>query len=125
MSSCSCDYESPEFYRHATQVARVQHRCAECRRTIAAGERYHRFVGKWEGEFAAHLRCSHCETVAATLRDMMPCFCDSFGGLWETIADGWLDDLRSAETGDYFRVMRLVVAAKHASTATTTLESKA
>lgn len=74
------------------------------------GERYHYAAGKWDGEFNTHCRCTHCEAVAAMLREM-PCYCDYYGGLWETIGD-WLDDLRDAETGDYFKIMRLVTQAK-------------
>ena len=112
--SCYCDIERPEFFSSATQFARVAHRCGECGRLIKEGEQYQYNSGKWDGEFTVHKRCLHCCTVVSALREALPCYCDYFGGVWETIADGWLDDLKSAETGDYFRVMRLVVAAKRA-----------
>ena len=113
--SCYCDVEVPEFFRQFTPLARAAHKCGECGRIISNGERYHYSAGKWDGEFSVFRRCSHCEAVAAALREM-PCYCDYYGGVWETIADGWLDDLRSAETGDYFRVMRLIAAVKKAKT---------
>ena len=79
------------------------------------GEKYRVITGKWEGDISTHKRCSHCDDVAGEMRDLLPEFCDSIGGLWETFADDlWLEELVLAQTGDYFRVMRLVAAAKQA-----------
>lgn len=113
MTTCYCDYEQPTFFRESQPRAKVRHRCGECSRVIQPGERYNKITGKWDGEFRSYARCAHCEAVAAALR-VLPCFCDYYGGLWETVGDGWLDDLREAQTGDYFSVMRLVAAAKKA-----------
>lgn len=113
MSDCYCDFGQPEFFRQSQPFARITHRCVECDRTIAVGERYIYSTGKWDGQITSYRRCLHCEAVAEALREM-PCYCDYYLGLWDTIADGWLDDLRSARTGDYFRLMRLIVAAKKA-----------
>jgi len=111
---CYCDYEPPAFFDQEDYVARKEHRCCECGRLIRPGERYNRTVGKWDGLFKTFRRCSHCDLVVDSLKTRLPCYCDSFGGLWETIGDGYMDDLLKARTGDYFAVMRLIVAAKQA-----------
>ena len=110
---CYCDYDAPEFYSESRPVARKARKCSECRRMIQPGERYFKVVGKWDGMFDVFSRCCYCEAVAKELRQL-PCFCDYFGGLYEIISDGWMDDLRAAKTGDYFKVMRLVAKAEKA-----------
>lgn len=44
-------------------TARKPHKCAECRRTIDAGERYHRESFVFDGRFQAHKTCAHCMVV--------------------------------------------------------------
>lgn len=49
-----------DFIRTVEPVAKKQHRCEWCHEPIVAGERYYRFVGKWEGDFqnwAMHTNC--------------------------------------------------------------------
>ena len=109
------DLPLPDFFDQRARLARKARSCGDCRRVIRVGEKYCIITGKWEGEVSTHKRCSHCDDMARELRDLLPKFCDSIGGLWETLADGlWLEGLLLAETGDYFRVMRLVVAANRA-----------
>jgi len=114
MSMCTCDYDKPSFFSEVHHTARKTHRCSECGRHIQPGERYAKVAGKWDGRFGTFRRCSNCESVANALKDRLPCYCDMFGGLWETISDGYMDDLLEAETGDYFAVMRLIAAAERA-----------
>ncbi len=45
MSSCYCDYDSPEFYAAATRTARRAHQCEECRGSITLGDRYENVSG--------------------------------------------------------------------------------
>jgi hypothetical protein len=112
---CYCDYEPCAFQRADWRVARKEHRCDECGRVIRPGERYRVAAGKWGGDFSTCKRCPHCEAVAGALRDRLPCYCDYWHGLWQD--DGLpdhLDDLRRAETGDWFYVLRLIARAKQA-----------
>ena len=44
-------------------TARKPHKCAECRRTIDAGEQYHRESFVFDGSFQAHKTCAHCMVV--------------------------------------------------------------
>ena len=51
--------ETADFYHRSTRVARKQHRCEECARTIAVGEKYEHaslFYDRW----SAFKTCRHC-----------------------------------------------------------------
>jgi hypothetical protein len=69
----------------ADPVARKEHKCRECFRTIQAGERYHvdRFV--FEGRLEAHKVCSHCMVA----REWLSTECGGwlFGGVEEDIRE--------------------------------------
>lgn len=54
-----CD-ERVEVLREKDRAARKEHRCSECRRTIAPGETYHYEFGKLEGEAVTYRTCAHC-----------------------------------------------------------------
>ena len=113
MPACYCDYDAPSFFQERHVRARKVHRCCECGRAIQPGERYQKVIGVWDGRFDQFCRCSHCEAVAAKFNEL-PCFCDSFRGLYEVINEGYLCDLREAETGDWMAALRLIAAAKRA-----------
>ena len=89
MAECSCVYvdcydsETTEFFRDTIHVARKQHNCGECRRTIERGEEYEYVVANWDGSFSTHKTCSGCMNV----RDKM--FCEGFyyGTLWDDIRE--------------------------------------
>lgn len=49
-----------DFAHHEDRVARVAHRCDECRKVIAPGATYRKHVGKWEGDFFAMKFCRRC-----------------------------------------------------------------
>lgn len=48
--------------------ARKEHKCAECARTIAAGETYAYDSGLTEGEFSDSKTCAHCLIACAWLQ---------------------------------------------------------
>lgn len=50
-------------------TARKPHKCAECRRTIDAGERYNRESFVFDGCFQYHKTCAHCMVVRGFLVD--------------------------------------------------------
>src|SRR4051812_17113067 len=56
-------------------VARKPHTCYECSGVIAPGQRYQRFVGKWEGEICRHDTCLLCEEIRMV-------FCCGEGWIW-------------------------------------------
>lgn len=66
---CFCyDGDDPEFYRESRPVARKEHRCYECGRTICRGERYFHVAGKWDT--VQHFRiCETCEKARQVVHD--------------------------------------------------------
>jgi hypothetical protein len=90
-----------EVLREFWRVARVAHKCAECRRRIEPGERYLSHCFKFDGEFTQHKFCEHCDVVRRWLQDE----CGGF------LYRGVEEDLREhATSGWYGRgVMRLAV----------------
>lgn len=76
----SDDGERPEFQDITNPKARREHRCCECERTIAAGESYQRYVGKFDGEMYCEKTCSQC----AEIRSAFCC-----GGGWPFFGDLW------------------------------------
>lgn len=56
-------------------TARTEHRCEECGRTIAKGERYSRTASVWESEFFTNVACLHC----AIARFIVDAGCDYYG----------------------------------------------
>lgn len=55
------DYDgSWEDFGSGSHVARVDHKCLECNRTITPGERYHWWKGVYDGDFQMSKMCAHC-----------------------------------------------------------------
>lgn len=54
------DADGWEFYSERHGMARKQHTCDECRRTIYIGEVYRAAVGKYDGEMQRFATCVHC-----------------------------------------------------------------
>lgn len=82
---CSCDGSSPSAFWVETPKARKDHKCCECSGTIKAGETYTRYSGIWDGERASYKTCADCEDMAKWWQALVPCFCRSFGDLFDTI----------------------------------------
>jgi hypothetical protein len=54
------DDDRVEFARDGVSVARKSHRCCECKGAIEAGDRYHWFTGKSNGDFFGLKTCRRC-----------------------------------------------------------------
>lgn len=59
------DAEMPSVFSCEYPKARKEHKCCECRRTIAIGEKYEKVKGIWEGKAKRFKTCLPC----ASLRD--------------------------------------------------------
>lgn len=86
MSDCSCVYtgddaENTEAYVSYTRKARKSHRCYECGRPIAKGERYEEVTGVWDGTPNRFRTCADCLSV----RDALFCRSWCHGGVWEDL----------------------------------------
>ena len=66
--------------------------CEECGQTIKAGERYHRYVGTWEGDFFTNNACLHCSAARKIVAQLDDYYLESYyGGLHEWLDDYWQD----------------------------------
>jgi hypothetical protein len=92
-----------EFYDARTRVARKQHRCGECRRTIEAGETYKVTAGKWDGDFCQTKTCRHC----GVMEEWLLINCDGF--VWHTVIE---DIYEHAREYGLTSLGRLVVGAR-------------
>lgn len=59
----------PEFLDETLRRARTRHRCGECGRTIAAGERYEVATGKWDGSIGRNKTCLQCAAAREWLKE--------------------------------------------------------
>lgn len=83
MSDCYCDYELPQFYVAEVRTARKQHKCSECGRLIAEGERYEHVRGKWDGDMGTFKTCPRCLSLREWVKAHVPCFCSGHGSIVE------------------------------------------
>ncbi len=71
---CSCeDGDPPEFFTEAKRRARKEHRCDECYRPIAVGDRYQRVSGKWDGTIESFAICIPCQQYRAAFHVVEGC----------------------------------------------------
>lgn len=70
------------------QTARKPHRCGECGRDIAKGERYHSGGGLMEGSWCTFKTCEHCRAAADWL---------------VTVCGGWVYDAVREDLHEHFR----------------------
>jgi hypothetical protein len=61
------DSERADVYCTDNRIARVGHRCGECRRDILAGEPYAHHTLIYDGFASTHDVCSHCTVLAEWL----------------------------------------------------------
>lgn len=78
-----CDCDPPTLYNQSWPTAQKAHRCCECSKAIAPGEKYQRVEGLWDGEWNTYKTCVSCarlrEGIASDIRrvdplDCGPCF---------------------------------------------------
>lgn len=90
-----------KWARHAYRVARKQHRCDECGRTIAAGEQYKFATGLTDDTVWTAKVCGHCLIAAAWLNE------NCGGYLYHAIHEDFADHA----TGN-LAMLRIVVGAR-------------
>lgn len=87
-----CRYDDSETCMEietTNPVARKDHRCGECGRTIKPGERYERFRGVFEGAFT-HKTCEQCLDARAWI--VNTCGGYVFGQVFEELEEHWVED---------------------------------
>lgn len=98
------DCEPWAVYKDSRPIARKQHRCVECYRTINDGERYFRAEGCIDGQWTTYKLCRHCDALSHFMRVL--CNGWPFGGLYEELVEHWREGYVSIPLG------RLIVALK-------------
>ena len=90
MSECGVciggeDYDGVcEFQDFSHPRARKEYLCGECHKTIQPGDKYQKFVGKFDGDFFCEKTCEVC----AEIRDCLSCGTSpAFGEMWGEIRD--------------------------------------
>lgn len=82
-------------------VARKEHRCEECGRKIAPGEKYDRHAGKWEGDFFTNVACAHCAVLRRMVNDVDDYYYECyFGGLGEWVSESYPETTAGDFTSD-------------------------
>lgn len=101
---CMTDYDRPSVYSERERIARKDHKCGECGRTILKGEPYQFVSGVWDGRANSYKTCSHCCVVQEWL--MRECSGFMFSMIGEDIED---------HARDYSRIdlFRLRVGMRH------------
>lgn len=98
------DCEPWTFVDWTKPVARVEHRCCECRRTIRAGEVYRRTQGLCDGRFETYKTCRHCEAMSAFMAEM--CGGHPMTELLEELEEHWHEGYASIPFGRLIAQMR-------------------
>lgn len=78
-------------------TARKPHTCEYCNESIAAGQKYSRETGKWDGEFFVRKLCLTCNMI---LRDFASELYDGEGFNWGNVSD-FLDEKYCVECHCY------------------------
>jgi hypothetical protein len=85
------DCDPWELFRSTHHVARKEHQCMDCSRTIAKGERYHYATGLGDGRWDVMKLCQHCEAAAEWLVEV--CNGYLYGAIGEELEEHWDEDL--------------------------------
>ncbi|WP_019558527.1 hypothetical protein [Thioalkalivibrio sp. ALE12] len=94
------------------------HQCGDCGRKIQVADEYEETRTLFDGRWYKTKACGHCVAVREALKARIPCFCYLPGGLYEDEGlSAYIADLRAAETGDAFSVLRLIAAGRQAKRA--------
>jgi len=88
---CDCFDNQPTFYNATTVKGRKDHRCCECLRTIAKGERHQYVSGLWDGDFSQYRTCQDCLDIIASL----DCPCMAHGLLMNEVSE--IDESRMTD----------------------------
>lgn len=84
--------------RDSMHVARKQHECGECGRTVTAGEKYRAEAGLLHGSFHFYKTCEHCLIARQWLSDN----CD--GWLYEGVKEDFEEHAKEYQRMDLCRV---------------------
>lgn len=106
--ACYCDYEPLTILSERRPEARRAHKCCDCGRPIAAGERYESVTGVGDGGLVTYKTCGRCVSVREWVAAHIPCFCWAYGNLSEDVRDAlyFYDDVPGLRFGAGRRYLR-------------------
>ena len=78
-------------YTMKVVVAKKAHRCTECDEDIAAGARYERVTGLWDGSWSTYQTCLSCVEI----RNHFECDGWFFGQLWDDLEENFFPDMKA------------------------------
>lgn len=93
MCTCDTDFDSPSFRATEYRTARTPKTCDECRRAIAPGEPYERYVLKQDSSDSpeAYVTCADCfrwrSALCAAQEEACGCSGYLLTELWKEIAE--------------------------------------
>lgn len=93
--------ELPTFFKTEVYRSRIARRCEECGGEIAAGEKYQRDHGVWDGQWSTFVLCLNCNALrdAVLAAEDDPTFVVPYGELIMLVAELRSDRERVAECG--------------------------
>ena len=104
---CWADDADPwTVYRWERRIARKSHKCYDCGRTIAAGERYHWATGLLDKRWDVCKLCAHCDAAAGWL--MVMCNGWLYGSIGMELREHWDEEYLLRSPG----LARLVLGAE-------------
>lgn len=93
-----------QFFDSKDPIARKEHTCSECGRTIHKGETYNRAGGMTEYGFDWYKTCIHCQAASHWLQ--VVCHGWVFGGREEDLLDHVAGDERELRSRPLTRLVR-------------------
>lgn len=63
------DGEMPSVYEEKFPIARKEHKCCECQKTITVGQKYEFFKGCWNGKWQKFRTCMDCHELRLDMSD--------------------------------------------------------
>jgi hypothetical protein len=99
------DAEPWTLYREDHPKARKPWPCGECRRTIAAGERYQQVVGLADGLWVTYRTCAHCNAASRWMSEV--CGGYILGDLLDELVEHWHEGFADVAFGRLIVGLRL------------------
>lgn len=89
--SSNSDGPSATVHTMRTRRAAKDHRCSECRETIARGKRYEYVTGCWDSSWSTYRTCLSCVEI----RDHFQCEGWIYGQLWPDLEENFFPDMKA------------------------------
>ena len=99
---CDHDGYGPTFYREQYYTAKKPHKCSECRKSIAVGEKYRYIAGKWD-KLLIFKQCLSCAALMEAITFLSPDTGLCYSGLMQELYDQEIVTREENEDGEIIR----------------------